>query len=83
MVLEDVEVVSQEHVRTHRPAWGDPEEPVSPAILLGAEEAPQNRPLNCYARTLRMTFTSSLSTMRTGRSPLAKSCAWGSIPSWE
>ena len=36
-----------------------------------------------YAKTLRMTFTSSLSTMRTGRSPLANSCAWGSIPSWE
>src|SRR5262249_23681465 len=28
-----------------------------------------------YAKTLRMTFTSSLSTMRTGRSPLANSCA--------
>ena len=33
-----------------------------------------------YARTLRMTLMSSLSTMRTGRSPLAINWACGSIP---
>src|SRR5262249_39988636 len=46
-------------------------------------EAARKHILPPYAKTLRMTFTSSLSTMRTGRSPLARSCARGSIPSWE